>query len=73
MKWLMMSTSALMLYSASVQASRLSEYIASPAVRTKLQEVYGGSVIQRADAFARLLSPRAGTSDQQKITLVNNF
>ena len=73
MKWLLIPTCTLALLCASVQASRLSEYIASPELRAKLQEVYGGRAIQRAEAFSRLLSPRAGTTDQQKIELVNNY
>ncbi|MDL5385994.1 transglutaminase-like cysteine peptidase [Aeromonas hydrophila] len=73
MKWLLVSTCTLALCCASVQASRLSEYIASPELRVKLQEVYGGRAIQRAEAFSRLLTPRAGTTDQQKIELVNNY
>ncbi|PJG58767.1 transglutaminase-like cysteine peptidase [Aeromonas cavernicola] len=73
MKWLLIPSCALALFCASAHASRLSEYIASPALQTKLQEVYGGRAIQRAEAFARMLSPRAGTTDQQKIELVNNY
>ena len=72
MKWLLVPTCTLALCCASVQAS-LSEYIASPELRAKLQEVYGGRAIQRAEAFSRLLTPRAGTTDQQKIELVNNY
>ncbi len=67
MKWLLIPACTLALCCASVQASRLSEYIASPELRAKLQEVYGGRAIQRAEAFSRLLAPRAGTTDQQKI------
>ncbi|WP_323886579.1 transglutaminase-like cysteine peptidase [Aeromonas allosaccharophila] len=73
MKWLLIPACTLALCCASVQASRLSEYIASPDLRAKLQEVYGGRAIQRAEAFSRLLAPRAGTTDQQKIELVNNY
>ncbi|MGY3916335.1 transglutaminase-like cysteine peptidase [Aeromonas australiensis] len=73
MKWLLIPACTLALYCASVQASRLSEYIANPSLQAKLQEVYGGRVIQRAEAFSRLLTPRAGTTDQQKIELVNNY
>ncbi|MGL5154077.1 MAG: transglutaminase-like cysteine peptidase, partial [Aeromonas veronii] len=67
MKWLLIPACTLALCCANVQASRLSEYIASPDLRAKLQEVYGGRAIQRAEAFSRLLTPRAGTTDQQKI------
>ena len=73
MKWLLVPTCTLALCCASVQASRLSEYMASPALQAKLQEVYGGRALQRAEAFSRLLTPRAGTTDQQKIELVNNY
>ncbi|MGL4251203.1 MAG: transglutaminase-like cysteine peptidase [Aeromonas sp.] len=73
MKWSLIPACALLLSCSSVQASRLSEYIANPALQARLQEVYGGRAIQRAEAFSRLLSPRAGTSDQQKVELVNNY
>nr|WP_282107214.1 transglutaminase-like cysteine peptidase [Aeromonas veronii] len=73
MKWLLIPACTLALSCANVQASRLSEYIASPDLRAKLQEVYGGRAIQRAEAFSRLLTPRAGTTDLQKIELVNNY
>ena len=38
-----------------------------------MQAVYGARAIQRSEAFSRLLTPRAGTTDQQKLELVNNY
>ncbi|WP_421201304.1 transglutaminase-like cysteine peptidase [Aeromonas enteropelogenes] len=73
MKWWLIPACALALLGNNVQASRLSDYIASPELQAKLQEVYGGRAIQRAEAFSRLLAPRAGTTDQQKLELVNNY
>ena len=73
MKLLLVPICTLALLCASVQASRLSEHIASPELKAKMQEVYGARAIQRAEAFSRLLAPRAGTTDQQKLELVNNY
>ncbi|MGL5949485.1 MAG: transglutaminase-like cysteine peptidase [Aeromonas sp.] len=73
MKWWLFSSLTLAMLSGSVQAQRLSEYIASPALKQKLQSVYGGQATQRAEAFGRLLTPRAGATDTQKIELVNNY
>ena len=42
-------------------------------LKAKMQAVYGARAIQRAEAFSRLLTPRAGTTDQQKLELVNNY
>ena len=73
MKWLFAPICMLALSGVGVQASRLSEHIASPDLRAKMQAVYGARAIQRAEAFSRLLTPRAGTTDQQKLELVNNY
>ena len=73
MRWLLVPTCTLVVLSANVQASRLSEHLASPELKVKMQEVYGARAIQRAEAFSRLLTPRAGTTDQQKLELVNNY
>lgn len=73
-----MNRIALMLWgvalaSAPLHASQLSTYLADPQLQAKLADVYGQGAVKRAQAYARLLSPRAGTTDQQKITLVNNY
>lgn len=73
MKWLLVSACTLTLLGSGVQASGLSELIASPELRAKMQAVYGARAIQRSEAFSRLLTPRAGTTDQQKLELVNNY
>ena len=73
MKWLLVSACTLTLLGSGIQASGLSEHIASPELRAKMQAVYGARAIQRSEAFSRLLTPRAGTTDQQKLELVNNY
>ncbi|MGL5031001.1 MAG: transglutaminase-like cysteine peptidase [Aeromonas sp.] len=62
----------LLLSGTGVQASRFAEHIATPQLRARLQEVYGGRVLERTEALSRLLIPRAGATDLQKIELVNN-
>lgn len=62
-----------LLASLPLQASQLSTYLAEPQLQAKMADVYGKAAVQRAQAYARLLSPRAGTTDQQKIVLVNNY
>ncbi|EOD53623.1 transglutaminase-like cysteine peptidase [Aeromonas molluscorum] len=57
----------------SLQASQLSTYLAEPQLKAKMADVYGKAAVKRAEAYARLLRPRAGTTDQQKIVLVNNY
>lgn len=57
MKLLLVPTCTLALFCASVQASRLSEHIASPELKAKMQEVYGARAIQRAEAFRACSRP----------------
>jgi len=72
MKWWLVPVCTLALL-GNVQASRLSKHVVSPELKAKMQAVYGARAIQRAEAFSRLLTPRAGTTDQQKLELVNNY
>ncbi|MGY3926077.1 transglutaminase-like cysteine peptidase [Aeromonas simiae] len=62
-----------LLLAGTAQASRMSDYLAQPALQQKMEEVYGKGSVQRAKALAQLMAPRAGTSDQQKLSLVNNY
>ena len=57
MKWLLVSVCTLTLLGSGIQASGLSEHIASPELRAKMQAVYGARAIQRSEAFSRLLTP----------------
>ncbi|MGY3868422.1 transglutaminase-like cysteine peptidase [Aeromonas crassostreae] len=73
-----MNRIALMLWGAALasgplHASQLSSYLATPQLQAKLADVYGQGAVKRAQAYASLLKPRSGTTDQQKITLVNSY
>ena len=60
-------------FTLPVHASKMSEYLTKPELERKMTEVYGSRSVGRAKALSQLMAPRAGTGDQQKLTLVNNF
>ena len=57
----------------SAQASSMTRYLNESELHKRIADVYGERAVLRVKSFARIMSPRVGISEQQKLTLVNNY
>ena len=57
----------------SAQASSMTRYLNESELHKRIADVYEERAVLRVKSFSRIMSPRVGISEQQKLTLVNNY